>query len=48
MTLMDSLASIGFTNQEATLYVALLEGGDLTGYEAAPAASVAKVIDAMR
>jgi sugar-specific transcriptional regulator TrmB len=42
MTLVDSLAAIGFTNQEATLYLALLQGGDLTGYEAARDAGVAK------
>lgn len=42
MTLIDSLVTIGFTGQEATLYLALLERGDLTGYEAARAAGVAK------
>jgi HTH-type transcriptional regulator, sugar sensing transcriptional regulator len=42
MTLAESLAAIGFTGQEATLYLALLRSGDLTGYEAARAAGVAK------
>jgi sugar-specific transcriptional regulator TrmB len=42
MTLIDSLTAVGFTNQESNLYLALLQAGDLTGYEAAREAGVAK------
>lgn len=41
-TFENTLASIGFTGQEAALYRALLEHGDLNGYEAAKETGISR------
>lgn len=41
-TFENALASIGFTGQEAALYRALLEHGDLNGYEAAKETGISR------